>query len=201
MESVELSVLRYKDKEVGYRLKKGLSEVDVSKEDFDNLGGVDYSTVNYIELYESGKLIASEEEINSGKYVVNVTDKDTISKLYDTYKNSLGGSLIGDKYVLKVCTDDLFKGIEVYKIGQKELLTSFYVTTDYKDILYSVDALCNDLGLLGVEVEDYGDSVSVKLEGVTLHSLDYDNDIDLLLYNVRYLVLKLIKTMSSGVVC
>lgn len=201
MESVELSVLRYKDKEVGYRLKKGLSEVDVSKEDFDNLGGVDYSTVNYIELYESGKLIASEEEINSGKYVVNVTDKDTISKLYDTYKNSLGGSLIGDKYVLKVCTDDLFKGIEVYKIGQKELLTSFYVTTDYKDILYSVDALCNDLGLLGVEVEDYGDSVSVKLEGVTLHSLDYDNDIDLLLYNVRYLVLKLIKTMSSGVLC
>ena len=201
MESVELSVLRYKDKEVGYRLKKGLSEVDVSKEDLDNLGGVDYSTVNYIELYESGKLIASEEEINSGKYVVNVTDKDTISKLYDTYKNSLGGSLIGDKYVLKVCTDDLFKGIEVYKIGQKELLTSFYVTTDYKDILYSVDALCNDLGLLGVEVEDYGDSVSVKLEGVTLYSLDYDNDIDLLLYNVRYLVLKLIKTMSSGVVC
>ena len=201
MESVELSVLRYKDKEVGYRLKKGLSEVDVSKEDLDNLGGVDYSTVNYIELYESGKLIASEEEINSGKYVVNVTDKDTISKLYDTYKNSLGGSLIGDKYVLKVCTDDLFKGIEVYKIGQKELLTSFYVTTDYKDILYSVDALCNDLGLLGVEVEDYGDSVSVKLEGVTLYSLDYDNDIDLLMYNVRYLVLKLIKTMSSGVVC
>lgn len=201
MESVELSVLRYKDKEVGYRLKKGLSEVDVSKEDFDNLGGVDYSTVNYIELYESGKLIASEEEINSGKYVVNVTDKDTISKLYDTYKNSLGGSLIGDKYVLKVCTDDLFKGIEVYKIGQKELLTSFYVTTDYKDILYSVDALCNDLGLLGVEVEDYGDSVSVKLEGVTLYSLDYDNDIDLLMYNVRYLVLKLIKTMSSGVLC
>ena len=200
-DKIKLSVLKYKEKEVGYRLEKGASKVDVSKDDFDSFGGVDYSSISYIDLISSGNLIASNEEISSGNYVVQVTDKAIVGDLYADYIDSLGNYWIGDKYVLKVCDDVLFKCIEVYKLGQKELFTCFYTAMDYKDIMCSVEDLCKDIGLSGVDVEDYGNSATIMVDGVTLHSLDYDNDIDLLLYNVRYLVLKLIKTMSSGVVC
>lgn len=196
-DAIRLSVLKYKEKEVGYRLEKGVSKVDVSKDVFDSYGGVDYSTVNYIDLVASGKLIASKEEIDSGNYVSEVTDKNIIGNLYTDYINSLGSKLVCDKYVLKECDDALYRGIGLYKLGQKELLTRFYVATDYKDILGSVEDLSKDIGVSNVDVEDYGDSATIMVDGATLHSLDYDNDIDLLLYNVRYLVLKLVKTKNN----
>lgn len=191
MEVTKLSILRYRDKEVGYRLS-GDTVLDVSKEDFDNLGGIDYSDVNYIDLYANGSLIASKEEIDSGKYVSQITSRDVLYSTYEGYKKSLGGRLVGDRYIIREGVDDKFPSmrcINVYKLGAKESIASFYENDDYKEVYY----ICKDLGIEGFELDNYVSEVAIKVNGVTLEVLDCETSIDLLQYNIKTLLIKLIK--------
>lgn len=195
VEVTKLSILRYKDKEVGYRLS-GDTVLDVSKEDFDNLGGIDYSDVTYIDLYANGCLIASKEEIDSGKYVSQITSRDVLYSAYEGYKKSLGGRLVEGRYIIRGGVDEKFQSmrcIDIYKLGVKESIATFYENDDYKEVYY----LCKDLGIEGFELDNYVSEVAVKINGVTVEVLDCETTLDLLQYNIKTLLIKLIKYVNS----